>query len=56
MTNKKRYIGIAIVVFAVGIVNSSWIFRLPGIRQHPSGWYVGGEYQGKEGVLMQTQL
>jgi ABC-type bacteriocin/lantibiotic exporter with double-glycine peptidase domain len=54
MTNKKRCIGIAIVVFAVAIVNSSWIVRPPDLKQHPSGWYAGGEYQGREGVIFQT--
>ena len=54
MTNKKRCIGIGIVVFAVAIVNSSWIVRPPDLKQHPSGWYGGGEYQGKEGVIFQT--
>ena len=54
MTNKKRCIGIAIVVFAVAIVNSSWIVRLPDLKQHPSSWYGGGGYQRKEGVIFQT--
>ncbi len=54
MTNKKRCIGIATVVLAVGVVNSSWIFHLPDSTQEVPGWYGGGEYQGQEGVLMQT--
>jgi ABC-type bacteriocin/lantibiotic exporter with double-glycine peptidase domain len=55
MTNKKRYIGIAIVVIAAGIVNSSRIFRPSSLGQLPSEVYAGGEYGGKEGVLMQTR-
>ena len=55
MTNRKRCLGIAIVVFAAVIVNSILIFRPPSIKQHPSDLYAEGEYQGKEGVLMQTR-
>ncbi len=54
MTRKKRCIGIAIIVLAAGIVNSSWIIHPLRINQLPSGWYAGGEYQGREGVLFQT--
>ena len=55
MTNRKRCIGIAIVVFAAVIVNSSWIIRLPSLKEHPSDFYAEGEYQGEEGVHMQTR-
>ena len=54
MTKKKRYAGIAVVVLAAGIVNSSWVFHAPIFRKNISDVYAGGEYQGTEGVLMQS--
>jgi ABC-type bacteriocin/lantibiotic exporter with double-glycine peptidase domain len=55
LASKKRFVGIAIVVVAAGIFNSSWISFSPSFRQRLSAWYVGGEYEGNEGVLMQTR-
>ncbi len=56
MTNKKRFVGIAIAVLAAGIINSSWIFYPPSVRQRISVWNAGGENERKEeSVLMQTR-
>jgi len=55
-TNKKRFIGIAMVVLVAGIINSSWIFYPLSVRQRSSAWNVGGENEEKEGgVLIQTR-
>ena len=55
MTSKKRFVGIALVVLAAGIINSSLVSLSPSYRHRLSAWYVGGEYEGKGGVLMQTR-
>jgi len=54
MKRKKRYIGIAIVVLAAGVVNSWWIVHPAIFKQNIPDGYAEGEYQGTDGVLMQS--
>jgi ABC-type bacteriocin/lantibiotic exporter with double-glycine peptidase domain len=54
MIRKKRYIGIAVVVLAAGIVNSSRVLHPLIFAQNIPDEYAGGEYQGTDGVLMQS--
>ncbi len=54
LTVKKRYAGVAAVMLAAGIVNSSWDFHAPLFKQTVPDGYAGGEYLGTDGVVMQS--
>ncbi len=55
MNSRKRWVAIVLVVVAAGIVNSLLISHSHSLRKYLFDWYAGGEYQGKEGVIMQTR-
>ncbi len=56
MANKKRFLGIAAVVLAAGILNSSWIFYPSNIGRRSSPWNLQKGGEEKKGVLVQTRF